>query len=101
MRKRKYAFLVRLNAAEMQTLDKLCTTAGMPREIVIRKLIMGCSIKPRPPDSYRELSKQIAALGNNLNQIARAVNTCGIANDKQLVEVKRIMEEVWQRVENL
>lgn len=101
MRKRAYSFLLRLNAAEMQHLDKLCSVAGMPREPMIRNLIMGRNIQARPPDSYRELSRQIAALGNNLNQIARAVNTSGKATDEQLAEVKYIMQEVWRRVEEL
>ena len=56
----------------------------------------GCTIRERPPDSYKVLATQVAAVGNNLNQLTRLANSTGKIENAQLAEANRIMQRIWQ-----
>ena len=72
---------VRLNAEEYAHLKQLAADAGMPMEPLIRKLIMGERLRPRPPDAYADILRELSAIGNNINQIAYWANAQrGITN---------------------
>ena len=58
-------------------------------------LINGCEIHPRKPDSCKALARQVAAVGNNLNQLARIANFNGKAEDAYLQEAQQIMTRIW------
>ena len=65
-------------------------------EPFLRALVSGCTIRKRPPDSYKALAAQVAAVGNNLNQLTRLANSTGKIENAQLAEVSRIMQRIWQ-----
>lgn len=50
---------------------------------------------PRTPDSCKALARQVAAVGNNLNQLARIANFNGKAEDAYLQEAQQIMTRIW------
>ena len=52
--------------------------------------------RERPPDSYKALAAQVAAVGNNLNQLTRLANSTGKIENAQLAEASRIMQRIWQ-----
>ena len=82
MRENAKTMTLRLNAAEYAHLCQQAKAAGLKKEPFIRTLIMGVNLRPRPPDEYAEIRRQLAAIGNNINQIARAVNARGFAAKK-------------------
>ena len=45
---------------------------------------MGVNLYPRPPDEYADIRRQLAAIGNNINQIAHTVNGQKYAADSQI-----------------
>ena len=45
---------LRLNSAEYAHLKQLSADSGLKMEPVLRQLIMGAEIKPRPPDALPE-----------------------------------------------
>ncbi len=54
----------------------------MKMEPLIRQLILGVELRPRPPDEYAALLRELSAIGNNVNQIAYWANTRkGISQD--------------------
>ena len=74
---------VRLTAEEYEKLKILSMQSGLSMESLIRKLIMGESLRSRPPDSYTEILRQLSAIGNNINQIAYWANaTKGISKNE-------------------
>lgn len=74
---------VRLTADEYAHLRQLAKDAGMPMEPLIRKLIMGESLRPHPPDAYAGILRELSAIGNNINQIAYWANaTKGISGNE-------------------
>ena len=48
---------------------------------------MGLTLYPRPPDEYAEIRRQLAAIGNNINQIARTVNARGFASGEDIAAI--------------
>ena len=57
--------------------------AGLSKAEYIRKLVDGKEIKPKPPETYKQLIYEISSIGNNINQIAHQANTMGHATKEQ------------------
>lgn len=100
MRKRK-TMTLRLNAAEYAHLCQQAEAAGLKKEPFVRTLIMGVNLRPRPPDEYAEIRRQLAAIGNNINQIARAVNARGFATKEEIAVITAAQEMIWTIAERL
>ena len=96
MLKRQKQLTVRFTDEEYAALKGNADIAGMKMEPFVRQLVEGCTIKPRPPDSYVRLSQQVAAIGNNLNQLAHIANATGKVSDHSLQQAQRLMEEIWE-----
>lgn len=96
MLKRQKQLTVRFTDEEYAALKGKADIAGMKMEPFVRQLVEGCTIKPRPPDSYVKLSQQVAAIGNNLNQLAHIANATGKVSDHSLQQAQRLMEEIWK-----
>ena len=100
MRKRAIKISVRLNEQEHEHLKKQARLSGYPMEPFIRALIMGITLKPRPPDEYRELLRELSAIGNNANQLAHQANARGEATQGEIEEAVRLIQEAWQLVKD-
>ena len=58
--------------------------SGFPMEVYLRTLIAGEKMRPRPPNEYAEIRRQLAAIGNNINQLAVKANALGFVDAPQL-----------------
>ena len=96
MLKRQKQLTIRFTDEEYTALKGKADIAGMKMEPFVRQLVEGYTIKPRPPDSYVRLSQQVAAVGNNLNQLAHIANATGKVSDHILQQAQRLMEEIWE-----
>lgn len=96
MLKRQKQLTVRFTDEEYAALKGKADIAGMKMEPFVRQLVEGYTIKPRPPDSYVRLSQQVAAVGNNLNQLAHIANATGKVSDHSLQQAQQLMEEIWE-----
>ena len=94
MLKRQKQVTVRFTEEEYHQLKNKCDAAGMKMEPFLRALVSGCTIRKRPPDSYKALAAQVAAVGNNLNQLTRLANSTGKIENAQLAEASRIMQRI-------
>ena len=101
MRENAKTMTLRLNAAEYAHLCQQAEAAGLKKEPFIRTLIMGVNLRPRPPDEYAEIRRQLAAIGNNINQIARAVNARGFAAKEEIAAITAAQEMIWAIAERL
>lgn len=75
--------------------------SGFPTEGYLRALIAGEKMRPRPPNEYAEIRRQLAAIGNNINQIARTVNARGFANRDDIAAITEAQETIWNIAERL
>ena len=66
---------LRLDRTEYAHLKQLSMDTGLKMEPVIRRLIVGAELRPRPPDELAELLRQLSGMAVNINQIAKQTNT--------------------------
>ena len=96
MKARTYKKLLRLNQDEWERLRYLSKSTGLNQEQVLRKVLMDAPLLERPTADYIKMSRQIAALGNNLNQLAHIANASGKVSNTDLLTAKQIMEQIWR-----
>ncbi|MBU5433937.1 plasmid mobilization relaxosome protein MobC [Intestinimonas sp. MSJ-38] len=108
MRKRGKAVLVRLNEQEHAHLKRLSETSGLKMEPLIRQLILGRDIKPRPPENLAALLRQMSAMGNNINQIAKVINSIHTVQKDDIeqiqemqADIQKMQSELWQAIRDL
>ena len=84
-----------MNEAEHRHLKEQVAISGFPMEVYLRTLIAGEKMRPRPPNEYAEIRRQLAAIGNNINQIAKRLNESGRAYDTDLSEILEKQKQLW------
>ena len=70
MRETAKTMTLHLNAAEYAHLCQQAEVTGLKKEPLVRQLIMGVKLRPRPPNAYADLLRALSAIGNNINQLA-------------------------------
>lgn len=95
MRKREKAILCWLNEKEYEHLKKQAGTSGLTVSALIRKLIMGQEIRQRPPAEMPELLRQMSAIGNNINQIAKVANSSKFVRQEDIKEIQKMQSDLY------
>ncbi len=67
-------------------------------EPYMRDLIMGCEVKPHPPEAYKELLRELSVIGNNINQIAHVANAQQNISPEKNYEAIRLVDEAMRIV---
>ena len=98
---RNTAVLVRLSQKEKEHLKAQAAACALKMEPYIRKLIMGNIIRPRPPDEYVKLLREINAIGNNINQIAHIANAEQHISESKINEVLHLQNEIMRMVRSV
>lgn len=96
---RQKKLTVRFTEREYAALQQKAAAAGFKMEPFVRSLVDGCEVKPRPPDSYKDLARELSAIGNNLNQIAHIANRTGQVTQRQLQQATDLMRQIWTLVQ--
>jgi len=91
MRTRMHHISVWLNDRELSRLKELSEKSGLKTDPLLRSLIMGQQLHSRPTEEYRQLLRELSAIGNNINQIARIANTVGHI---ELEEIRRAADAI-------
>ena len=91
---------LRLNAAQYAHLQQQATITGLKMEPLLRQLIMGANLRPRPPDTYAALLRELSAIGNNINQLARQANARSEATKDEIAEAARLVRQVARLVKD-
>ena len=91
---------LRLNADQYAHLQQQAEIAGLKMEPLLRQLIMGTNLRPRPPDTYAALLRELSAIGNNINQLAHQANARGEAANEEIQEAARLVRQVARRVKD-
>ena len=91
---------LRLNAEEYAHLKELSDTTGLKMEPVLRTLLLGVALRPRPPDTYAALLRELSAIGNNVNQIAHNTNAKKAADSADIQEAVKLIRQAWRLVKD-
>lgn len=89
---------LRLDAAHYARLTETAQTAGLKIEPMLRQLIMGVTLRPRPPDTYAALLRELNAIGNNVNQLAHQANARGETTQEEIAVAVHLVQEAVQLV---
>lgn len=73
---------------------------GLSVSVLIRKLIAGIQLRPRPPDEYTKLLRELSAIGNNVNQIAYWANARKSIHEAEIVDAAVLARKAWELVKN-
>ena len=98
MRKRNHFIGLWLNDQEYKHLMKQCSVSGLTASAMIRHTVMGVQLRPRPPDTYAALLRELSALGNNANQIAHWANLQKSASEADIRRAAALVYEAWRLV---
>ena len=98
---RTTAVLVRLSEKEKEHLKSQAAACALKMEPYIRKLIMGNVIRPRPPDEYVKLLREINAIGNNINQIAHIANAEQRISEDKIETVLQMQNDIMRLVRSV
>ena len=93
MRVRTFHVNFFLDKNVLSHLEKICKESGLGKSEVIRNLIMGVEIKPRPTEEQLRLVREISGIANNINQITRLANTVKSVSPAQVEELQRLCSE--------
>ena len=98
MRKRNRHVSVWMNEQEYRHLKVQAEKAGLGIDPFIRTLIAGVQLRPRPPDTYAALLRELSAIGNNANQIAYWANAQKSISEADIRQAAALVREAWQLV---
>ena len=101
MPSRNNAVLIRLTESEKEHLKRQAAITGFKVEPFIRSLIMNSKLRPRPPDEHGKIIRELSAIGNNVNQIARVANSLGKINYNELQKMQVALDNIWMEVKNM
>ena len=87
MKRKIYFVATRLDEAQYRKLELLCKKTGFSQYKILRRLLDEAELKERPSADYRDLCRRMDRIGNNINQIARRVNTNRGANGRDITEL--------------
>lgn len=90
-----------LNEKERRKFISLVERSGMTKSKVLRGMIMGTVIKERLPKEYHDTYRLVANMSNNINQIARAVNSTHSIHVDQVNTLTQIMDKCWNHIKGL
>lgn len=96
--KRKHEIKVRLNEDEFQDLVSKVSKSKLSRENYIRKVLKKSNVKEPPNLDYYQLKNEFNHIGNNLNQIAKSLNSYDVVSSN-IVEVT--LDELREMIKNL
>ena len=100
-RKRQNRLEVRLNDSEDIKLHELMSETGFNASQLIRILISRTEIKTRPPDELPKLLRELSAIGNNVNQIARKANSTDSIAEDEVTKMRVAFENLSKEVRKL
>ncbi len=100
MRKRNRHVSVWMNEQEYRHLKRQAEVAGMGMDPFIRSLVLGIQLRPRPPDTYAALLRELSAIGNNVNQIVHNTNASKSASQAEIDEAVKLVRQAWRLVKD-
>lgn len=101
MRKRRIKKQLWLNDEEDYILRTRSEAVGMNASDYIRNLLVGYKPKEKPPEDFYIAIKNIRAIGNNINQIARMANARGVIDvphlNKEIDKLDQLIVDLKNR----
>ena len=89
-----------MDETEYRHLQEQCSVTGLSASALVRKLLDDAQLRPRPPDEYTRLLRELSAIGNNINQIAYWANAQKSVREAEIVDAAVLAKKAWELVKN-
>ena len=89
----------KLTSKEFEHLKKQASVSGMTISGLLRAIIRGQEI--RPPENLAALLRQMSAMGNNINQIAKVANSAHFVRSEDIAAIQKMQDELWKAIKEL
>ena len=89
-----------LDDGEYRQLMEQCSASGLSASALLRKHITHTEIKPKPPDTYAALLRELSAIGRNINQLAYWANAEKHTSGAEIQEAAHLAREAWRMVKD-
>ena len=93
MRRRNVQVLFRLNDEEAARLHDLSEKSGYSKAALLRAMLMGYRLCEKPDPEFYAIMRELAAIGNRINQLAAKANALDFVDAPMLREEA----ERWRR----
>lgn len=101
MRSRNRRFSLWLNDKELSYFTQQAKNAGLNKEAYLRSLIMGDEVKPRPPDEYVRIARELNSIGNNINQFAHIANATQTVTREQVAGIMELLNDAIRTMRSI
>lgn len=98
MRKRNRHVSIWMSEQEYHHLKKQAEIAGLRTDPFIRNLVRGVQLRPKPPETYADLLRELSAIGNNINQLAYLANTRKSASVEEIQEAVVLVHQALRLI---
>lgn len=95
-RKRQFQAKVRLTEQELIDLQKAAADADMSQQEYMRRAVLSAPIQNT--EGIKEILPEMKRIGNNLNQIAKALNERGYYKYDLITQNQKELSELWQQL---
>ena len=95
MRKRNVDKHIWFDRQEAQDLQKKAKKACLTEAALIRLLIRGYEPREKPDERFYDAMRELSAIGNNINQLARKANA-GFASRDEVTRALRMLDRVYE-----
>lgn len=96
-----YHLHIELREGEHQKMLEDVKKSGLTKSTYIRKLIKEEKVKARPTSEISELYTEVNRIGNNINQIARSVNTGITSSETTAEQALFLLRKVYDLMEKV
>ena len=100
IRERNHFIGLWLDEREYGHLKVQCSVTGLSVSAFVRQLLAGSQLRPRPPDLYAALLRELSAIGNNINQIAHWANAKQSVSEPAILEAAALARRAWELVKH-
>lgn len=100
MRNRNHFIGLWLDDKEYSNLIKQCEITRLTASSLVRQLLRGVELRPRPLDQYAALLRELSAIGNNINQIAYWANARKSIRESEIADAITLARRAWELVKN-
>lgn len=101
MAKRNKAKVIRFADDEWEHLNNEAKKAGVSKEEFVRCAVAGVTLRPKPPNEIAALLRELQAIGNNINQMARLANSRKYIAAGELAQIEKLLDDMWIKVKEL
>lgn len=90
---RPIQIIVRLSADEHKKLKRDLQKTGYTQTAYIRSLLNKSVPKEKPDDRFYDVMRQLSAIGNSMNQIARKANALGFIDAPEYLRQAELLQQ--------